>query len=326
MFRKLALGAEPTGEATRRRSVRPRLATVRPRPRSVISLLFVAPLVAVTACSGDGDQSQRVEAGDTEAAIAALQAAPDAAAEAGSGRMAMTVGFEVDGEPFELSTTGVFTGTQAQMEMDFGALLAAQAPNDELPPGFDEPMIVVVDGARTYMRMPMLDALTGTSGWLSMTPEDLGLASDALGMGFGPSNNPIQMMEALRGISDDLEELGTEEVRGEPTTHYRAVVDLERAVEQVPEALQPLIEAQLGALGSTLPVEVWLGDDGLVRRISMDMAKLLAIASAGSGQAMEGGAMVIEYFDYGADIEVDIPDPEDTIPFLEVLGGLQGGS
>jgi hypothetical protein len=41
---------------------------------------------------------------------------------------------------------------------------------------------------------------------------------------------------------------------------------------------------------------------------------------------MEGGAMVIEYFDYGADIEVDIPDPEDTIPFLEVLGGLQGGS
>ena len=291
-----------------------------------LAVALIAPLVAVTACSDDGDQSQRVEAGDTEAAIAALRSAPDTAAEAGSGRLVMTVGFEVDGQPFELSTTGVFTGTRARMEMDFGELLAAQAPDDELPPGLDEPMIVVVDGTATYMRMPMLDALTGTSGWLSMTPEDLGLAGDALGMGFGPSNNPTQMMEALRGISDDIEELGTEEVRGEPTTHYRTVVDLERAVEQVPEALKPLIEAQLGALGSTLTVDVWLGDDGLVRRLSMDMSGLLAIASAESGQTMEGGEMVIEYFDYGADIEVDIPDPEDTTPFLEVLGGLQGGS
>jgi hypothetical protein len=291
-----------------------------------LAVALIAPLVAVTACSDDGDQSQRVETGDVKAAIAALRAAPDAAAEAGSGRLVMTVGFDVDGQPFELSTTGVFTGTRAQMEMDLGELLAAQAPDDELPPGLDEPIIVVVDGTTTYMRMPMLDALTGTSGWLLMTPEDLGLAGDALGMGFGPSNNPTQMMEALRGISDDIEELGTEEVRGEPTTHYRTVVDLERAVEQVPEALKPLIEAQLGALGSTLTVDVWLGDDGLVRRLSMDMSELLAIASAESGQTMEGGEMVIEYFDYGADIEVDIPDPEDTTPFLEVLGGLQGGS
>lgn len=287
-----------------------------------LTVALVAALVALAACSDDGDQSQKVEAGDTEAAIAALRAAPDAAAEAGSGRMEMTVGFVVDGEPFELTSAGVFSGTRMRMEMDLGAMLAAQLPEEELPPAFDEPMTVVVDGATTYLRMPMLDALTGTSGWLSMTPEDLGLAGDALGTGFGPSNNPAQMMEALRGVSDDIEELGTEEVRGEPTTHYRAVVDLERALEQVREALKPQLEAQLGAMGGTLPMEVWLGEDGLVRRISLDMVELLAEASAESGQKMEGGSMVMELFDYGADVEVDIPAPEDTTPFLDVMGEL----
>jgi hypothetical protein len=32
--------------------------------------------------------------------------------------------------------------------------------------------------------------------------------------------------------------------------------------------------------------------------------------------------MVMELFDYGADVEVDIPAPEDTTPFLDVMGEL----
>ena len=289
-----------------------------------LAVALIAPLLAISACSDDGDQSQRVEAGDTEAAIAALRAAPDAAAEAGSGRMAMTIGFEIDGEALELTSTGVFIGTQMQMEMDFGSLLASRAPGADMPAGFDEPMVVVVDGTTTYMRMPMLDALTGTSGWLSMTPEDIGLAGDALGMGFAPTNNPTQMMEALRGISDDLEEVGTEEVRGTDTIHYRGTIDLERALAQVREQVRPALQAQLGEMTGTLPVEVWLGEDGLVRRLSMDMAELLATASAESGTKMDGGSLVMEFFDYGADVEVDLPDAEDTRPFTEVLGGLGG--
>jgi hypothetical protein len=67
---------------------------------------------------------------------------------------------------------------------------------------------------------------------------------------------------------------------------------------------------------------VWLGDDGLVRRISMDMVELLAKASAESGRKMGGGSMVIDFFDYGTDVEVDIPDPGDTRPFRDVLGRL----
>lgn len=291
-----------------------------------LAVALIAPLLAVTACSDDDDGATQVEAGDIEGAIAALRAAPDAVAEAGSGRMEMVIAFEMDGAPVELTSTGVFTGTRMQLEMDLGALLAERTPGADLPEGFDEPMVVVADGATSYLRMPMLEALTGNGGWLEMSPEDLGLASDALGAGgFGPTSNPAQMLETLRGISDDLEEVGTEEVRGVEAIHYRAVVDLEEAFAQVPEELRPQLEAQLGALSGTLPVEVWLGtDDGLVRRLSMDMAELLAEASAESGVSMEAGSLVMEFFDYGADVAVEIPDPADTTPFTEVLGGLGG--
>lgn len=289
-----------------------------------LAMALLAPLLAVTACSDGGDEAQRVEAGDIEGAIAALRAAPDSAAEAGSGRMAMTIVFEMEGESFELTSEGVFTGTQMRLEMDLGALLAAQAPGADLPEGFDEPMTVVADGATSYLRMPMLETLTGNSDWLVMSPEDLGLASDALGMGFGPANNPAQLLETLRGISDDLDEVGTEEVRGAETIHYQAVIDLEKAFAEIPEELRAQVEAQLEGLAGTLPVDVWLGTDGLVRRLSMDMTELLAQASAESGRSMEAGSLLMEFFDYGADVEVHIPDPDETTPFSEVLGGLAG--
>ena len=54
-------------------------------------------------------------------------------------------------------------------------------------------------------------------------------------------------------MSDDVEEVGTEEVRGVDTTHYRGTIDLERALEQVPESVKPQVEAQLGGMGRHPP-------------------------------------------------------------------------
>lgn len=289
-----------------------------------LTLLLLAPLLAVTACSDDdGGAAVRVEAGDIEGAIAALRAAPDAAADAGSGRVEMRIAVELDGDPVELTSTGVFTEDRVRLEMDLGALLAARAPGADLPEGFDEPMVVVADGATSYLRMPMLETLTGNSDWLRMSPEELGLAGDALGVGgVGPTSNPAQLLETLRGIADDLHEVGTEDVRGEETIHYEGVVDLEKAVADAPDELQEQLEAQLGTLDGTMPVEVWLGLDGLVRRLSLDLTELLEQTSPEGGPSIEAGALEMDFFDYGADVEVEVPDEDETTPFTEVLGGL----
>jgi len=293
-------------------------------PRLAAALF--APLLVVTAC-GDDDEGAVVETGGAEAALARLEAAPDAVAEAGSARMEMTMTIAVMGETVDITAEGGFDGTQAVITMDLGAALGgfAQETGESLPPGFDEPMTIVVDGTTTYLKVPMLAALTGTDGWLSVSAEDMGVAGDTLGLGVGPSGNPAQLVESLRGVSDEIEELGSAEVRGVDTTRYRVLVDLEKAAAELPADAREAYEQQVAGLGATtLPLEVWVGDDGLVYRMAMDFADLVGQVEGDELEGLESGSMVLELFDYGADVEVEVPDPSEVTPFSEVMGGFGG--
>jgi hypothetical protein len=75
-----------------------------------------------------------------------------------------------------------------------------------------------------------------------------------------------------------------------------------------------------------LPIETWIGDDGLVYRyvIDIDGSKVEATGADGFDQM----TMTFEIFDYGAEVAVDIPSADDVTPFSELedrLGGLGGG-
>jgi hypothetical protein len=178
-----------------------------------------------------------------------------------------------------------------------------------------------VDGTTAYLRIPMLQSLTGDDGWLEATPEDLG-AAGSLGVG-GGTNDPSQLLETLRGISCDIEDKGTDEVRGVATTRYAVTVDLAKALEQAPAEQREMLEAQLKGLDTSLadvPVDVWIDGDGLARRLVMDLDAVAAPAMGAGGSA----TMTIEFFDYGEPVTIEIPSPEDTRPFSQVLGGLGG--
>jgi hypothetical protein len=282
-------------------------------------LTLTAPLLLLASACAD-EATERVLTG--EAAVAALRAAPDAAAEAGSGRFEMTMAFSMAEADVELTATGGFAGDRMSMEMDFGDSLAALAAREgeTLPPGFDEPMQIVVDGGTAYLRMPMLEAITGTRGWLSVTPEELGQAGGSFGAAPG-ATDPSKMLETLRGVADDVEEVGREEVRGVDTTHLTATVDLQRALEQMPAEQRDQLEGQLGGVDASIPMEVWIDDDDLVRRMVMDLGPIVA-------RTMGGGSaeMTIEFFDYGEDVAVDVPDASEVTPFGDVMGGFGGAS
>jgi hypothetical protein len=291
--------------------------------RKLAAALLAPLLLTSLACANKADDTT-VLTGD--AAVAALRAAPDAAAEAGSGRFEMTMAFDTPDGAFDITATGAYTGRRMSMEMDLGSALAelAAASGDTVPPGLDEPMRIVVDGTRSYMRFPMLDAVTGRSGWLSITPEDMGMASSALGLGAG-ADDPAQLLQTLRGVADDVTSTGEKEIRGVATTGYHATIDLDRALKAMPaeqqRAMAPVLEQLDGSMG-TMPVDVWIDGDGLARRLRMDMGGVMAKAMApgGGGRAM----MTIDFFDYGDHIEVTVPDPSETTPFSEVMGGLGG--
>lgn len=286
-----------------------------------LTLALLAPLLVTGACAHEADSTQ-VLTGAT--AVAALRAAPDAATDAGSARFEMTVALHSPDGSFEVVSTGAYSGDQMAMEMDLGAALAGLgAPGDEpLPDGFDEPMQIVIDGTTAYLRIPMLQGLTGTSGWLSATPEELAAAGGSLGV-TGGTGDPSHLLDTLRGIAGDVDEVGPDEVRGVATTRYRATVDLGQAIDQAPEAQREDLRTMLDQLGSdvaSIPVEVWVDADGLARRFVMDFGDLAAQTMGVDGSA----TLTLELFDYGEDVAIEVPDPSEVTPIGGLLGSFGG--
>jgi hypothetical protein len=115
--------------------------------------------------------------------------------------------------------------------------------------------------------------------------------------------------------------VGSEEVRGVPTTHYRATVRLSDALAEVPAAHRRQVEAAFEQLGDAeVPVDVWVDGDGLPRRIRMDMGAELGPMVGGKGPA----TMTLDLFGYGEPVEIHVPPADQVTPASEVLPNLGG--
>jgi hypothetical protein len=290
-----------------------------------VALVLAAPLLLVSSCAKEGDAE--VLTGD--AAVSALRAAPDAVADAGTASLEVVMEMAMMGESFDITATGVVDADAERMrvEMDMGDLFdqMADSTGQELPPGLTGTMEMLADGSTFYMRAPMFSML-GVDGWISMTPEDLGTTAEALGLGAG-AYDFTQMLESLRGVDGEPEVVGQEEVRGVETTHYRASIDLARALAEVPADQRDEVQAAFEQLGGgedlsevEMPVDVWIDADDLPRRMRMDMGALFAAAGLGDGSM----TMTMDFFDYGEPVDIEVPSPDDVTPASEAFAALGG--
>jgi len=175
-----------------------------------------------------------------------------------------------------------------------------------------------------YMRFPfMTQSLPGNKQWIRI---DLQLVGEAMGMDFsqlmqGTQSNPAQQLDYLRAVSGDLKEIGTEQVRGIQTTHYRATVDLRKYPELVPEDQRESTQATIDQLVkltglTTYPVDVWVDSKQLVRRMAFDQ-------SFKTGAGKMSMQMSVDYFDFGKPVEVLIPPRSQTADFSELIKGAE---
>jgi hypothetical protein len=245
------------------------------------ALLLVIGLVAVAI-----GKSPNV---DTAAsAVDRLASAPDAARDGGTARMTITV---TAGDAAAMSTTG--TGLVDFRSGDSELTMTVMG---------NELSTKVVDGA-FYMKMPVM--LASPKPWIKI---DIPGGVPQV----GAARSAADYLEVLRGAGD-VREVGREEINGEPATHYAVVVDVTRALDQLPESQREELARTFGTVPDLgdLPMDVWLSDDGLPVRTEM-------VSPAGPVRTTTR----VDLSDFGVDVDIQ-PPPADQVVDVHDVNELQ---
>jgi len=244
---------------------------------------------------------------------AAVEEAATKTSDAGSARVSFTGTVAgVPGGPFTMTGEGEFAGQRGRMTFDMSEFAEGTGG------AFGGEMEMVMDRFVIYMKFPpeLAAQLPGGKAWLKI---DLREAGKALGLDLEEllqfqQADPTQSLQYLRGASDDFERVGSEQVRGVETTHYRGTVDLHKVAEQAPEGARATFERIIDLMGvSKLPVEVWIDDEGLARRMKYEQP---LPAADGSQATME---LTMEMYDFGVEVDVEPPPANEVTDIQELL-------
>lgn len=195
-----------------------------------------------------------------------------------------------------------------------------------------QPVRSVLDGPTIYEHVPQLGSLTGGKPWVKL---DLGMLASSAGISGldsifqGQSNDPAAGVQYLLGASGKVTTVGPARVRGERTTHYRAVVDMDKAADRAPAVQRDAIRQVSDRFGiKSVPVEAWLDGDGRVRRLlhTIDYSRVEAIPNLPSSLLPKKVDVTVELYDFGLPVSITLPPPEEVADAKQFLSGGQGGA
>ncbi|MCP4087404.1 MAG: LppX_LprAFG lipoprotein [Actinomycetia bacterium] len=263
--------------------------------------------------SGSGDLADDTEFGDL------IRDSVAATAEITTGRMAATMTMEGGSEfptPAEVLLSGEFDfpNDAVALEMDLSGMAEAMADSDDPDAAlagsfFDEPVEVIRIGETSWLKMGLLAMLAGGDvEWIELTSDEFTAAEQLLPGGTG-AFDPQDFIAFLNG-ADDIQELGTEDIRGIETTRYAGTITEEKLADFD-------VDGALDSVGATeeIPFEVWVDGDGLIRRLLME------VTDTGDGSSM---TLDWEMYDFGDAIDI-APPPADQVTSADALSGLLGG-
>lgn len=311
--------------------------------RTAVILLTLTCAALLSACNTTGSssaESENVDVGATatadvdasaaeseaavtgldEDALAAVTAAAANTSEAGTSRFELFI---------ETEGTGAGDGTQPVTvagEEDF------EARQRELTfVGPEGDLAVIVDDTDVYVEVPA----TEDEDWARIELD--ALTQDSVGFG-GPAGLPFQSPQDNIAVLGDAitaaAEGDAEDVRGAASTRYDLVVDLEAAAEQAADDANETFDAIVEDSGLTeLDMQVWVDGEERISRVSytLDLAQAdiedvaSELASEIASEEVEdvnvgaNGAVTVtvEYFDYGAALDIEIPAEEDVVDLDE---------
>ena len=259
--------------------------------------------------------------------------AADQSTGAQSGRfeatMTMTPGPEagIDGD-VTIHISGAFAANgDSELTMDLSSLMElSMAASDgadfpqEFADVFAEPMQMKVVGDKSYIKWGFFAMFLGTDKWIEGAADES--ESMTSGFGFGTDGDgPLELLDALADANADVETLGQEDVRGVPTTHYRATLDLEALSQDLTADEREELFSDVGELDiSDFPIDIWIGEDGNVYRYSIEVDA----STVGGSNEFLGMSMTFEMWDHGADVAIEAP-PSDEVATDDEIGFNFGG-
>ncbi len=251
----------------------------------------------------------------TSPAAAAVREAPKKTTDARTSRMDVAI----DRPPAAGQASSVlhmsgevdFAGRRSHMVIDLSQL--------GLPGG---PVDTVYDNTVVYTKLPpaLVPGLPAGKQWIKV---DLATAGQSVGAGTlsqAQSGDPGQALNYLTGTSGTVTRVGDEDVRATPTTHYKTVVDLNKAADRSPGSAQA-IKATVKLLGtSKLPTDVWIDAQGRLRQLRYTADLTRSKATSTSVGVPSSLTVTLNLFDFGVPVQVAVP-PADQVVDLNTITG-----
>jgi len=260
--------------------------------------------------------------------VDAMRAAFVASADVTSGRMEGSI--EVTGlDPSQGITEMVipFGGAFDNDSGDFSFYMdmsGVAASDEEIPPEYADllgEMEVRQIGDTSYVKFPFFNMFLGAdTPWIAMPADE----TDPTG-GFTMTSpgNPSEILGSFEDAGATVEVIGEETVNGVNATHYRAVFDTEALLAQATPEERERLEAQGPMPTDSLPMDIWISEDGLVVRFIMEI-------DGDSVDADEGesfGQMLMHYdmFELNSGITIEPPPPGEVthVDDLEMAFGFE---
>jgi len=272
---------------------------LRGRSAGIAAALAVAATAAVTAGCGGGSTSSAVQLDPVSAAASKTQ-------NEGAVRVHLRMVVSGKGEKVRMRGTGAFDGDSAEMSFKLGSmpgrmgLPSGAASMAQLAHTTMKEVALEQNGDSViYLRIPLLSSeLPGGKAWVKLDLSKLG-KSEGIDLGqltSGGQFQPNDLLGMLEGEGAKVHTVGPATIDGVATTHYRVTIDLAKALESS-GLTSPMLKELAGRV-KTASGNVWIGKDGLVRRVQF---------AYGVPRKAMRIAMTMDLYDYGAQISVAAP-------------------
>jgi hypothetical protein len=248
-------------------------------------------MLFVAACGSSSSTSTSSVTSSNAAETVAKAASASAGADGYKMTMSMKISSPALSKPLSATGNGSFSipnrAGSFNLSMDFS----------------NEPQVAQVLGSSTfqieeiiktpiiYVKLPdaLAQKIPGGKPWLKIDLDKAAAAAGIPGLssltGNPASSDPSQMLQYLRAVSGTITKVGSDQVGGTQTTHYKATISLDKVPNAVPAAQRKGAQQAIVSLEKltnlhSLPVDVWIDDHNLVRQMQM------SFASSSGGQSV----------------------------------------